>query len=94
MGTIQFILNLYSSIKTVGATVLGALWALNKLALFRNLRNLHGQTDMARCTRLVILIKNTYIYIIESERLHSACNILSKELSIPFYSTSNGYNIG
>jgi len=28
------------------------------------------------------------------ETLHSACYILSAETSIPFYSTSNGYNNG
>jgi len=46
---------------------------------------------MARSTRLVILIKNIYIYSMGSETLPSACNILSDESSIPFYSTSNGY---
>jgi len=80
---------LYSSIKTVGATVLGGLlaleWAwhiaetnlgcvrsseicmpnLNSPALKfprsrRSSGQTDGQTDMARLTRLVILIKNIY----------------------------------
>jgi len=33
-----------------------------------------------------------YIYFMGSETLPSACYILSDESSIPFYSTSNGYN--
>jgi len=33
-----------------------------------------------------------YIYFVGSETLSSACYILSDESSIPFYSTSNGYN--
>jgi len=33
-----------------------------------------------------------YIYFMGSETLLSACYILSDESSIPFYSTSNGYN--
>jgi len=49
------------------------------------------QTDMARLTRLVILIKNTYIYFMGTETYPSACYILSDESSIPFYSTSNRY---
>jgi len=47
---------------------------------------------MARSTRLVILIKNICIYFMGSEILPSACYILSDESSIPFCSTSNGYN--
>jgi len=51
MRTIHFSLNFYSSIKTVGTTVLGGLWALewawhtakNKLALRKKLRNLHAK---------------------------------------------------
>jgi len=82
------LLNFYSSIKTVGATVLGGLYALKWAwhAAETNLRcvrssescmpNLNSlalivseisafirtdrQTDMARSTRLVILIKNVY----------------------------------
>jgi len=86
MTTIYFSLNFYSSIKTVGATVPGGLWALKwawnaaDLRCVRssgicmpNLNSLafivseilafirtNGQTDMARSTRLVILIKNIY----------------------------------
>jgi len=33
-----------------------------------------------------------YIYFMGSETLPSACYILSDASSIPFYSTSNGYN--
>jgi len=33
-----------------------------------------------------------YIYFMGSETLPFACYILSDESSIPFYSTSNGYN--
>jgi len=66
-----------------------------------------GQTDMARSTRLVILIKNFLIYGVMfvtychifwrnyfkgSETLPSTSYILSEESSIPFYSTSNVYN--
>jgi len=109
MTTIYFSLNFYSSIKTVGATAPGGLWALkwawnaadlrcvrssgicmtilNSLAFVDSeilaFIRTNGQTDMARSTRLVILIKNIYIYI---------CYILSDESSMPFYSTSNGYN--
>jgi len=39
------------------------------------------RTDMARSTRLVILIKNIY----------TLCYVLSDEHSIPFYSASYGY---
>jgi len=46
---------------------------------------------MARSTRLVILSKNI-LYFMGSETLPSACYILSDESSIPFYSTSNGYD--
>jgi len=96
MRTIHFSLNFYSSIKTVGATVLGGLWAL-EWAWHSAVTNLRcagisgicmpnpsivaclfseisafirtdeqtyvrtvGQTDMARSTRLMILIKNIY----------------------------------
>jgi len=69
---------LYSSIKTVGATPSGGLWAL-EWALHTDETNFwcpsiaafivpeiiafirtNGQTDMARSTRLVVLIKNIY----------------------------------
>jgi len=43
---------------------------------------------MARSTRLVI----HFIHFMGSETLPSASYILSDESSIPFYSTSNGYN--
>jgi len=49
------------------------------------------QTDMARSTRLVILVKNVICFM-GSISLLSTCYILSDESSIPFYSTSNGYN--
>jgi len=39
-------------------------------------------------SRLVILIKNIYIYFMGSETLPSACYTVSDESSIPFYSTS------
>jgi len=50
MRTINFSLNLHSTIKTVGATVLGGLWALEwawhaagtKTALRKKLRYLHA----------------------------------------------------
>jgi len=45
-------------------------------------RRTDEQTDMARSTRLVILIKNIYTLWVY---------ILSDVSSIPFYSTSNGY---
>jgi len=48
------------------------------------------QTNMARSTLLVILIKNMYIL---SKMLPSTCYILSNESSIPVYYTSNGYKI-
>jgi len=46
-----------------------------------------GQTDMARST------DQEYVYFMGSETLPSACYILSDESNIPFYSTSNGYNV-
>jgi len=46
-----------------------------------------GQADMARSTRLVILIKNIYTLWGRKRLLL----LLSYESSIPFYSTSNGY---
>jgi len=96
MTTILFSQNVYSSIKTVGATVLGGLWALKwawqtaetilrcagisgicmpnpsivafivcEISAFirtggQTDRRSDGQTDMARSTWLVILIKNIY----------------------------------
>jgi len=48
MRTIHFSLNLYSSIKTVGATVLGGLWALEwawHSAETKKLRNLHAKSQ-------------------------------------------------
>jgi len=93
--------------KIVGATGSGGLWALKwawhiaetNLRCVRSsgicMQNLNSlalkvseisafiradrQTDMARSTRLVILI----IFF---------CYMFSDECSIPFYSTSNGYN--
>jgi len=65
--------------------------SLNSLALIVSEISTDGQTDMARSTRLLILIKNIYVYFMGSETLSSACYILSDESSIPFYSTSNGY---
>jgi len=47
---------------------------------------------MARSTRVVILIKDIYIYFMGSKTLPSACYLLSDESSIPIYFTSNGYN--
>jgi len=47
------------------------------------------QTDMARSTWLVILIRN--IYFMGSETLPFTCYIPSHKSSITFYSTSNGY---
>jgi len=47
------------------------------------------QTDMARSTWLVILIRN--IYFMGSETLPFTCYIPFHESSITFYSTSNGY---
>jgi len=50
------------------------------------------QTDMARSTELVILIKNIYTLRGQKRFLLPCTYILSDESSVPFYSTSNGYN--
>jgi len=48
-----------------------------------------GQTDMARSTRLVVLIQNIINF---AETLSSTCYILSDESSVTSYHTANGYN--
>jgi len=50
----------------------------------------YRQTDIARSTRLVILIKN--IYTLWGRKRFLLTFTLSDESSIPIYSTSNGYN--
>jgi len=113
---------LYSSIKTVGATVLRGLWALewvwhaaetnlrcvgssgictpnlNSLALIvprsqrssgQTDRRTDGKTDMARSTRLVILIKNI-CNLWGRKRFLLPVTYFPTNLVYPF-STSNGY---
>jgi len=64
-----------SSIKTVGVTVLGGLWAL-EWAWQSTETNL-------RCVRISGIC---------TPNLNSLALIVSEISSIPFYSTSNGYN--
>jgi len=67
-NTFQF--NCYSSIKTIGVTVLGGLWPLEwewhsdeTNFSFYSFRDHSVHTDMARSTRLLILIKDAGCYI-------------------------------
>jgi len=104
LRTIHFSSNFHSTFKTEESTVLGGFWALewtwhpadtnlrcarssgicipipNSLVLIVSeisaFIRTDRQTDMTRSTRLEILTKNLF----------------SDESSIPFYSTSNGYN--
>jgi len=68
-------------VRSPGICMLG----LKSLALVVSEISAFIRTDRARSTR-------EYIYFMGSETLASACYILSYESSIPFYSTSNGYN--
>jgi len=83
--------------KTVGATVLGGLWAWHSAEICTpNLNSL--APIVSEISAFIRTDRRTdgdpdqeYIYFLGSETLPSACYILSDKSSIPFYSTSNGY---
>jgi len=74
---------------------LGGLWALEWAC--------HSAETIKRCAGIsgicmpnpsivACIVSEISAFIMGSETLPSACYILSDESSIPFYSTSNGYN--
>jgi len=82
----------------VGATGLGGLWALER-AWHAAETNLRLVLIVSEISAFIRTNRRTWLDRLGdpsdpsgSETLPSACYLLSDESSIPFYSTSNGYN--